>query len=68
MISTARRVGQSARKTCPGVPAGLSPRPVRLPHARLGVEGTGVIDALGSGVTGLAIGDPAVLAADARAC
>ncbi|MEV8443933.1 zinc-dependent alcohol dehydrogenase family protein [Actinosynnema sp. NPDC051121] len=45
------------------VRAGRAPRPVRLPHARLGVEGTGVIDALGSGVTGLEVGDPVVLAA-----
>ncbi|MET3424369.1 NADPH:quinone reductase-like Zn-dependent oxidoreductase [Actinoplanes tereljensis] len=43
--------------------AGQSPRPVQLPHARLGVEGTGVIDAVGSGVTGLAVGDPVLLAA-----
>jgi NADPH:quinone reductase-like Zn-dependent oxidoreductase len=43
--------------------AGRSPQPVRLPHARLGVEGTGVVDALGPGVTGLAIGDPVILAA-----
>ncbi|MEU4240578.1 zinc-dependent alcohol dehydrogenase family protein [Actinoplanes sp. NPDC026619] len=43
--------------------AGQSPRPVQLPHARLGVEGTGVIDALGSGVTGLAVGDPVLLIA-----
>ncbi|MCU7728392.1 zinc-dependent alcohol dehydrogenase family protein [Actinoplanes sp. KI2] len=45
------------------VRAGQSPRPVQLPHARLGVEGTGVIDALGSGVTGLAVGDPVILGA-----
>ncbi len=45
------------------VRAGQSPRPVQLPHARLGVEGTGVIDALGPGVTGLALGDPVILAA-----
>lgn len=43
--------------------AGQSPRPVRLPHARLGVEGTGVVDALGAGVTGLAAGDAVVLGA-----
>ncbi|MBB2947856.1 NADPH:quinone reductase-like Zn-dependent oxidoreductase [Actinoplanes lutulentus] len=43
--------------------AGQSPRPIRLPHARLGVEGTGVIDALGAEVTGLAVGDPVILAA-----
>ncbi|MEU1589643.1 zinc-dependent alcohol dehydrogenase family protein [Micromonospora sp. NPDC005710] len=45
------------------VRAGQSPRPVRLPHARLGIEGTGVVDALGSGVTGLAVGDPVILGA-----
>jgi NADPH:quinone reductase-like Zn-dependent oxidoreductase len=43
--------------------AGQSPRPVRLPHARLGIEGTGVIDALGPAVTGLSIGDPVLLGA-----
>jgi NADPH:quinone reductase-like Zn-dependent oxidoreductase len=43
--------------------SGTSPAPVPLPHARLGVEGTGVVDALGPGVTGLAIGDPVILAA-----
>lgn len=45
------------------VRAGRSPRPVRLPHARLGIEGTGVVDAVGSGVTGLEVGDPVVLGA-----
>ncbi|MCE6998279.1 zinc-dependent alcohol dehydrogenase family protein [Saccharothrix sp. S26] len=45
------------------VRAGQSPRPVRLPHARLGIEGTGVVDALGPGVTGLAVGDPVILSA-----
>ncbi|GIF16279.1 alcohol dehydrogenase [Actinoplanes teichomyceticus] len=45
------------------VRAGQSPRPVQLPHARLGVEGTGVIDALGSGVSGLAVGEPVILGA-----
>lgn len=43
--------------------SGTSPAPVPLPHARLGVEGTGVIDALGAGVTGLAVGDPVILTA-----
>jgi NADPH:quinone reductase-like Zn-dependent oxidoreductase len=47
--------------------SGTSPAPVPLPHARLGVEGTGVIDALGPGVTGLEIGDPVILAAIADA-
>jgi NADPH:quinone reductase-like Zn-dependent oxidoreductase len=45
------------------VRSGTSPAPIPLPHARLGVEGTGVIDALGAGVTGLEIGDPVILAA-----
>ena len=43
--------------------SGASPAPIPLPHARLGVEGTGVIDALGPGVTGLDIGDPVILTA-----
>lgn len=43
--------------------SGASPVPVPLPHARLGVEGTGVVDALGPGVTGLKAGDPVILAA-----
>ncbi|GIF67431.1 alcohol dehydrogenase [Asanoa ishikariensis] len=43
--------------------SGASPAPVPLPHARLGVEGTGVVDALGSAVTGLEIGDPVILTA-----
>jgi NADPH:quinone reductase-like Zn-dependent oxidoreductase len=43
--------------------SGTSPAPVPLPHARLGVEGTGVVDALGPGVTGLEIGEPVILAA-----
>src|ERR1700749_4836107 len=42
---------------------GASPAPVPLPHARLGVEGTGVVDAVGPEVTGLTIGDPVILAA-----
>ncbi len=33
--------------------SGTSPAPVLLPHARLGVEGTGVVDALGAEVNGL---------------
>ncbi|WP_194820785.1 zinc-dependent alcohol dehydrogenase family protein [Micromonospora sp. S-DT3-3-22] len=45
------------------VRGGQSPRPVRLPHARLGVEGTGVIDTVGSTVTGLTVGDPVILGA-----
>ena len=43
--------------------SGNSPAPVPLPHARLGVEGTGVIDALGAGVTGWQAGDPVILTA-----
>jgi NADPH:quinone reductase-like Zn-dependent oxidoreductase len=43
--------------------SGASPAPVPLPHARLGVEGTGVVDALGPGTTGLTIGDPVILTA-----
>src|SRR6202020_780351 len=43
--------------------SGASPAPVPLPHARLGVEGPGVIDALGSAVTGLETGDPVILTA-----
>ncbi|NUS95744.1 MAG: zinc-dependent alcohol dehydrogenase family protein [Nocardia sp.] len=45
------------------VRSGASPAPVALPHARLGVEGTGIIDAVGPGVTGLDIGDPVILTA-----
>jgi len=43
--------------------SGASPAPVPLPHARLGVEGTGVVDALGPEVTGLEVGDPVIIAA-----
>ena len=43
--------------------SGTSPAAVPLPHARLGVEGTGVIDALGPEVTGQEIGDPVILTA-----
>jgi NADPH:quinone reductase-like Zn-dependent oxidoreductase len=43
--------------------SGASPAPVPLPHARLGIEGTGVIDALGPEVIGLEIGDPVILTA-----
>jgi NADPH:quinone reductase-like Zn-dependent oxidoreductase len=43
--------------------SGTSPAPVPLPHARLGVEGTGVVDALGPGVTGLKTGDPVIFTA-----
>ncbi|MFK0171601.1 zinc-dependent alcohol dehydrogenase family protein [Streptomyces sp. NPDC090306] len=47
--------------------AGASPAPVPLPHARLGVEGAGVVDALGPGADGLRVGDPVVIAAIADA-
>ncbi|MGW0183543.1 zinc-dependent alcohol dehydrogenase family protein [Nocardia sp. NPDC003345] len=43
--------------------SGESPAPVALPHARLGVEGTGTIDAVGPGAHGFAAGDPVILTA-----
>ncbi len=43
--------------------SGTSPAAVPLPHARLGVEGTGVVDSVGPGVTGLKAGDPVILTA-----
>ena len=43
--------------------AGFSPRPIKLPHARLGVEGTGTIDAIGPDVTGLGVGDAVLITA-----
>ncbi|MGW5572270.1 zinc-dependent alcohol dehydrogenase family protein [Nocardia thailandica] len=43
--------------------SGASPAPISLPHARLGVEGTGVVDAVGPGVGGVGAGDAVVLAA-----
>ncbi|MGA6206410.1 zinc-dependent alcohol dehydrogenase family protein [Nocardia testacea] len=43
---------------CGGLPGAVD-----LPHARLGVEGTGVVDAVGPGVTGPQIGDPVILTA-----
>ncbi|WP_433566944.1 zinc-dependent alcohol dehydrogenase family protein [Nocardia sp. CA-151230] len=43
--------------------SGTSPAIVALPHARLGVEGTGRIDAVGPEVAGLEIGDPVILTA-----
>lgn len=45
------------------VRSGVSFAPVPLPHARLGIEGTGVVDALGPGTTGLRVGEPVILAA-----
>jgi NADPH:quinone reductase-like Zn-dependent oxidoreductase len=43
--------------------SGTSPATVPLPHARLGIEGTGVVDARGPQIAGLEIGDPVILAA-----
>jgi NADPH:quinone reductase-like Zn-dependent oxidoreductase len=43
--------------------SGTSPAPVPLPHSRLGVEGTGVVDALGPGTTGLEVGDAVIVTA-----
>jgi NADPH:quinone reductase-like Zn-dependent oxidoreductase len=43
--------------------AGTSPAPVALPGARLGVEGTGFVDAIGAGVTDLTPGAAVIIAA-----
>ena len=43
--------------------SGGYPRPFRLPHARLGCEGTGTVDALGPGVEGISVGDPVLITA-----
>ena len=43
--------------------SGNAPFPVPPAPARLGVEGTGVIEALGPEVTGLKVGDPVIIAA-----
>ncbi|MFE5245606.1 MULTISPECIES: zinc-dependent alcohol dehydrogenase family protein [unclassified Streptomyces] len=43
--------------------AGSYPGPVRLPHARLGCEATGVVDAVGPGVEGLAAGGAVLVTA-----
>lgn len=43
--------------------SGASPAPVELPGARLGVEGTGVVEALGDGTDGPALGTPVVITA-----
>jgi NADPH:quinone reductase len=42
---------------------GTAPRPIALPDARLGIEGTGTIDAVGADVDGLAVGDAVVITA-----
>ncbi|TYQ09745.1 UNVERIFIED_ORG: NADPH:quinone reductase-like Zn-dependent oxidoreductase [Gordonia westfalica J30] len=41
--------------------SGSSPAPVPLPHARLGIEATGIVDAVGPEVTGLSVGAPVIL-------
>jgi NADPH:quinone reductase-like Zn-dependent oxidoreductase len=41
--------------------AGEYPAPIRLPRARLGVEGTGTVDAVGPGVDGFSIGDDVII-------
>lgn len=43
--------------------AGFSPRPIRLPHARLGIEATGRINAVGDEVADLAVGDAVIITA-----
>jgi NADPH:quinone reductase len=43
--------------------SGASPRPVRLPHARLGCEGTGVVEAIGADVDTVAVGDAVIITA-----
>jgi len=43
--------------------SGSLPAAVTLPSARLGVEGTGIIDAVGPEVAGPAVGDPVILTA-----
>ncbi|WP_461666180.1 zinc-dependent alcohol dehydrogenase family protein [Gordonia sputi] len=43
--------------------SGSSPAPVPLPHVRLGIEGTGVIDATGREVSGFRVGDPVIITA-----
>jgi NADPH:quinone reductase-like Zn-dependent oxidoreductase len=43
--------------------SGTSPAPVDLPGARLGIEGTGVVDAVGDEVKGLAVGDDVIISA-----
>jgi NADPH:quinone reductase-like Zn-dependent oxidoreductase len=43
--------------------SGTSPAPVPLPHSRLGIEATGVIDKVGPRTGGIRPGDPVILAA-----
>lgn len=42
---------------------GAFPRPFRLPHARLGCEGTGTIDAVGDAVEQFSVGDSVIITA-----
>ncbi len=43
--------------------SGHAPRPIRFPGARIGIEGSGVIDAVGPDVTAFRIGDAVIIAA-----
>lgn len=43
--------------------AGQYPALIRLPHARLGVEGAGTVHAVGAGVDGLSVGDKVIITA-----
>jgi NADPH:quinone reductase-like Zn-dependent oxidoreductase len=43
--------------------AGTAPRTARLPHARLGCEATGTVDAVGTDVEGFGIGDTVIVTA-----
>jgi NADPH2:quinone reductase len=43
--------------------SGSYPRPFRLPHARLGCEGTGVVDAVGADVHEVGLGDEVIITA-----
>lgn len=43
--------------------SGAFPRPIRLPHARIGCEGTGIVDAIGPDVTDVQVGDAVIIAA-----
>ncbi len=43
--------------------AGFSPRPIRFPHARLGVEATGVVGSVGAGVDPARLGEAVIITA-----
>lgn len=43
--------------------AGFSPRPINFPGARLGVEGSGIVDAIGPNVTDHRVGDAVIITA-----